>query len=1120
MTHPPAVPAASGGSSGSRGASAYGGGRRDGGPTRGPRVRLVRGARPPLPAPALDPDQQAAVDHRGGPLRLLGAPGTGVTTTLVEAVVDRVQRDGLTPDQVLVLAPTRRAAAALRERVTGRLARTVREPIARTPASLAFDILRRASVAEGGPPPGLLSGPEQDAMLRDLLAGHAAGAGRAPDWPDNVRAALTTRGLRTELRDLMMRAVERGLGPDDLARLGAEHDRPEWVAAAQVLEEYEQVTALATPGAFDPALILSSAEAALADADLLAQVRRSARFVAVDDAQELTPAAYHLLLAVAGAGGSVLLAGDPDAATLGFRGADPAILAGRADELAAPGQSTETIVLGTCWRHGPELRSAARRVVDRVGATARADVRRARPAAGRPDGVVETHLLRSPVQEAAYVAGRLRRAHLQDGVPWGQMAVIVRGTGRAATLRRVLAAERVPVTVPPTEVPVRAESAVGPLLLAYEAALALAAGADAAAEVLDIDTTLALLGSPLGGADAVALRRLRRALRLEERAGGGRRGSNELLVEAIAAPGRVATLDPNTAAPARRVADVLEAGRRAATGEVGRAVEGVASRVATAETVLWAIWDASGLAEPWRRAALGGGPGGPRADRDLDAVVGLFDAAARFVDRRPLAGPAEFLQQIRDQDVPGDTLVERAPDVDAVALVTPQGAAGNEWRLVVVAGVQTGVWPDTRLRGSLLGAQALVDVLAGRGEGSAEALRSAQAAVRQEELRLFHVAVSRATEHLLVTAVSGEDEQPSGLVDLVAADGGVTSDPSLEDDERPVTTLPRAMSLPALVARLRQLAGGAGDAVGSGGGVRAGTPAAADAARALARLAAAGVPGAHPDEWHGLAPVSDPGPVVPADRTVPVSPSKVEGFEQCGLRWVLESSGGRVTTQLAQSIGNLIHQIARDLPAADEPVLRAALAERWDTLGLPPGWVTDVQRERAEVMVAKLAAYYQRSAAEGREVLAVEERVRVQIGRAVVAGQVDRLERTADGELYIVDLKTGRTQVPDADVVEHRQLGIYQLAVQAGGFDADTTASAGGELVLLGVPVKTLPTKVQPPLPPAGAEVGASWARQVLDEAAEGMGAATFVAQQGSHCRNCPVRTSCPTQPEGRGVTA
>ena len=126
-----------------------------------------------------------------------------------------------------------------------------------------------------------------------------------------------------------------GLDAADLAALGRTHDRPEWVAAAQVLEEYDEVTALASPGAYDPALIVGAATRALDDDDLLADVRRCARFVAVDDAQEMTPAVAELLAAVVGRGGELLLAGDPDAATLGFRGADPAYLAERADEFAA-----------------------------------------------------------------------------------------------------------------------------------------------------------------------------------------------------------------------------------------------------------------------------------------------------------------------------------------------------------------------------------------------------------------------------------------------------------------------------------------------------------------------------------------------------------------------------------------------------------------------------------------------------------------------------------------------------------------------------------------------------------------------------------------------------------------
>ena len=129
-----------------------------------------------------------------------------------------------------MLTFSRRAAGELRDRVTARLGRTVREPVARTLHSYAFGVLRMANVAQGLPAPRLLSGPEQDVILRELLAERDP----AP-WPAELRPALRTRAFAGELRDLLMRAVERGLdgagaGP---ARARA-RSRADWVAAGRV----------------------------------------------------------------------------------------------------------------------------------------------------------------------------------------------------------------------------------------------------------------------------------------------------------------------------------------------------------------------------------------------------------------------------------------------------------------------------------------------------------------------------------------------------------------------------------------------------------------------------------------------------------------------------------------------------------------------------------------------------------------------------------------------------------------------------------------------------------------------------------------------------------------------
>src|SRR5690606_6784874 len=108
-----------------------------------------------------------------------------------------------------------------------------------------------------------------------------------------------------------------------------------------------------------------------------------------------------------------------------------------------------------------------------------------------------------------------------------------------------------------------------------------------------------------------------------------------------------------------------------------------------------------------------------------------------------------FLDSVRSAEVAADTLVVGARTGGAVEVLTPQAAAGREWRRVAVVGVQDGVWPDLRLRGTLLGSEALVAALRGLPVDGPEAVRAAQAQVRADELRQFHVAVTRASEALL-----------------------------------------------------------------------------------------------------------------------------------------------------------------------------------------------------------------------------------------------------------------------------------------------------------------------------------------------------------------------------------
>ena len=121
-----------------------------------------------------------------------------------------------------------------------------------------------------------------------------------------------------------------------------------------------------------------------------------------------------------------------------------------------------------------------------------------------------------------------------------------------------------------------------------------------------------------------------------------------MLVEALRAAARgrpdpLGDLPPAETAPLRRIGALLaQAGDAIRDGE-------------SAEEVLWRVWQSTGLGPKWSEASARGGPVGAAADRDLDAVLALFDAAAKHTDRLPGADVAGFTEYLADQQLPGDT---------------------------------------------------------------------------------------------------------------------------------------------------------------------------------------------------------------------------------------------------------------------------------------------------------------------------------------------------------------------------------------------------------------------------------------------------------------------------------
>lgn len=1175
---------------------------------------------------------------------LTGIPGTGKTHHLTQRAL-RYLADGNDPARLLILAPTRTAATRMRDTIAASSDRSLSVAPTRAWAAYAFDLLKRAqtrgllSGVEGNLK--LLSGPEQDVIIGELLANHAEGIAPGPAWPDVLRDALATRGFRHEIRDFFDRMAEYDLTAEDVHALATEHNQPAWHALAQLHTEYRAVRALRAKNAYDPAVLINDACRLLLRApEFLAEERRRYDLILIDDVQELSPSIYRLLRLIAAEvapadaahlaethpdlfaeGPRVVMTYSDEAVVQGFRGARPDLVT----TLQASFPSTRTRTLTTSYRLPAlmmplvaDIRRRLPRYTRFVPLTAEQDrakngvqggAKNSAPATfGRinttpadealtwgaadepllhlgadgkildpahyrtaPAGVYK-YALSSSQDEANLIAQMLLEERIYGNHPYRESAIIVRSSADVARIRRVLSSNGIPSRTSAALVPVRDEPAVRPFLdalslLVYarkrgEKALNPAVhmpaaegaeGAEAAerggyetlsaseAEELmrrSLDDVIAeesranplggaqsaitLLTSRLGGASSMDVRRLRQQLRSIELQSGGHRPSDDLLLGALLHPETLP--EEGVGRAVHRIAAVLSAGRKA-----------LARPESTSTEVLWALWEASGLEKTWVAQSRGAGPDADAAHRNLDAMIGLFEAADRFDEQMRGAGAEQFLDFIDAQDLPMDTLAARGVRQDAVEILTPALAAGQSWHTVYVCGLQEGTWPNTTVRGSLLATGDLVDLCDARIRQRAEQqageeqvpparIRSYPERVRDtrhDELRMFAVAATRASTRLVLTAVRNDDQAPGEFFDFV-----LPTDAVGDSTDVPITRVRRPATLRSLVAELRRTlveesmnAMRAEDVQNGAQAVTAPdedalTPEASayrlDAAsRTLARLANAQAPGAAPDEWWGLLPLSSTEllfahrPVDhaeldenhgeepaenpaenPGRRTITLSPSRLETIHSSPLDWLVSAARAEAQTDLSRSLGTLVHAIAEEYPTGTLEELQTALDERISSLGVPARkedetdeeyrervpWESYALYERAKRMILRLSYYYRQHMGDaGWQNLGVEGSfaVRVpvpfdpagEVGEldALLTGRVDRLEGTAPAEdgtrrYAIVDLKTGKSKPTGSEMETHPQLAAYQIAVEAGAgeqleerYRAEAAALEAGE---------------------------------------------------------------------------
>ena len=996
----------------------------------------------------LTQQQKQVINHRGSQLLVLGPAGSGKSSTLIKAIANRIS-SGEDPNSILAITYGRSSANKLRDQIASANPEkhTVNEPIARTFHSIAFLILNDQLASSDGVEKKyvLLSGAEQDAQIRQLLLLDAQNPS-ATTWPAELIPALTTRGFAKELREFISRATERGSSPAELKKYAAKYGQKYWPPICDFWQRYLESMALrdsttsASLNRIDPSeIIIAALEKLENNSALLDKYRKLFKVIYVDEFQESDRGQRKLLQLLSGQ--ELVIFADPASAVGRFRGADPDNLLNDLDQFGIKNKITLT-------------------------------------ATHRNPGEPNVALLSSVSDEANYIAHQFRSAHLLKGVPYSQMAVVLRSPGaQVSALVRAFASSSIPVEIDAAALSLADNPAIKPIITIAQIALGELKLIPGNWEQIE-----ELLKSEFAGADAISIRQMRIALTKEQK-NEVIKSSTELILDALTAP--TTDLPWEQLTSLKRINDLIKEAKK------------VLSKSQDISDLLWSIYsnaknyEGESISNYWRSQALSGGGRGVIADQKLDALITLFEVARRFSERMPGSKPSLFIDQLLGEKILADSITTSAQRDEVVKVMTVHSAKGLQWRYVALAGMQEGNWPNLKQRGSLLGSERLVEIFRHGISNPAQLEAISASGLAEDERRLLNVALSRASEKMFITAVLQEDNQPSSYFDKFAG------------EQTQITQTQRAITQPALVATLRSIAN------------KSSNKEELDfAIKALKTLEVNGVSAANPKNWVGAINLSTQLPVVTNEEVLRISPSSLESFTECSLKWLLEQSGGKDADSTAQVLGTAIHVITAQLkeqPDLTLDQLEAKLKGAWSLIDMNKGWIKDYEYRRAAEMLGK---FFKWNLENKNTLVGVEERFEFTLGSAIVSGSIDRIELTAENKYYIVDLKTGATAISHENARENKQLQSYQLAVVNDGFKnkLDHQEVSGAELIFVG------DFKAKEAKPRQQEKIDSKAVTDELIQISAGMSDKTFTATINERCRSCAVKSSCPIQPQGRSV--
>ena len=1013
--------------------------------------------------PALDERQRLVVDHRAGPLVAFGGPGTGKTTVLEHRFLRLAAESSA--DRVLLLVPNRAQKMALQERLTRTLLTEDRRALIEVPVytwhGLAHHLVTRHYVhLEYPEPPVLLTSPEQWGAVRDALEKEDPAT-----WPHHGHL-LRNPGFVDEVVDFCIRAGQRLLDDNQLRGLAAE--RPAWSRVVDFYKGYKDN--LRSRSRIDyPTLLADAAELVAQFEGIRGDLQRRFLHVLVDDGQELALVQQRLLHFLAGfdepgnAGRSLVIAGDPDSAIETFRGAEPAWIADFEKEFGPH----DTVTLTTSYRLGEKLGRQTAALIERNGPGTH------RPQEFAGSSSLEVRRFTSLAAEVDAIARDLRLVHLQERVPYEDMAILLTSPrSMLPPLERALDAFEVPFSIRAPDRPLARE----PIVRAFDHLADLAFEVEPKAE-----RTVELLRSPLIGLDDATVREIERVARLRGRPVGEVLGD---LPDEIDHDAR------------ERVAELLELRDLLA-----------AAREAPADEAFWVVWERSRLCRELQASARRGLD--DPANRDLDALLAFSRALGRFVERRRGVGRyVDYKEAMGRADFGSDPWLPPERSAGGVDVLSFHGAKGREWSVVAVAGVVEGSIPKGRRASGLFDPYYLDET-----NPVARFKKN-----EMEDRRVFYVALTRAARRCIVTTSPGPSRrgEPSRFIEELTG--------SIPEVDAPADLPP--LTFAEAAARHRKV-------LADTSALPAERVAALAAIARVCELDPACSP-AQPSEWWWRWDWTEGAPSIrehqrSGDEDLPpdklrTSYSRISTYDNCGLQYLCSVVLGLdPDSSYNMQFGSVVHKVFEEIEKGELALEWNAVVGRYDALfaaiahGFPNRATARQFHREGLLMIERYGKYLRPGDAE-----VAEASFRVDFEGHRITGRIDRVDRIGKN-LLISDYKTAKSMVSWDEARSSLQLAIYYLAATTPGSIVDPP---GCDLTELGEPAGM--QLVYPNVPPSKGDVykrsqKPEEAREVLKRLPaliDGVLAEDFQPNPEADCKWCKFKPLCPLWSEGKELPA